>query len=107
MIIALRPGTEKKLIDQVVAEVKKLGYQPHPILGEIQTVIAAIAHAISATWLMATPPIPAHRGRPGRARRAVRGPAERLRVSVFTDLPWLAIQAWALALLSALAGRTL
>ena len=48
MIIALRPGTEKKLVDQVVAEVKKLGYQPHPILGEIQTVIAAIGEVAPA-----------------------------------------------------------
>ena len=46
MIIALRPGTEKKLVDQVIAEVTKLGYQPHPIIGEIQTVIAAIGDKI-------------------------------------------------------------
>ena len=53
MIIALRPGTEKKLVDQVVAEVKKLGYQPHTIHGEVQTVIAAIGDERAHTSLEA------------------------------------------------------
>jgi len=68
MIIALRPGTEKKLVDQVIAEVTKLGYRPHPILGEIQTVIAAIgderAHAsleALATWPQVEAVLPVQR----------------------------------------------
>ena len=68
MIIALRPGTEKKLVDQVVAEVSKLGYQPHPIHGEVQTVIAAIgderAHAsleALATWPQVEAVLPVQR----------------------------------------------
>ncbi|NBU68677.1 MAG: 3-deoxy-7-phosphoheptulonate synthase [Verrucomicrobia bacterium] len=68
MIIALRPGTEKKLVDQVIAEVGKLGYQPHPIIGEIQTVIAAIgderAHAsleALATWPQVEAVLPVQR----------------------------------------------
>ncbi len=42
MIIVLRPKTEESLITQVEVEVKKLGYEPRLIRGEIQTVIAAI-----------------------------------------------------------------
>ena len=42
MIIVLRPKTQEALITQVEAEVKKLGYEPRLIRGEIQTVIAAI-----------------------------------------------------------------
>ena len=68
MIIALRPGTEKKLVDQVIAEVTKLGYRPHPILGEVQTVIAAIgderAHAsleALASWPQVEAVLPVQR----------------------------------------------
>lgn len=42
MIIVLRPGTSHEQIDEVIAEVKTLGYEPSPIIGVAQTVIAAI-----------------------------------------------------------------
>lgn len=42
MIIVLRPHTPKAAIDEVIAEVSKLGYEPAPIFGVTQTVIAAI-----------------------------------------------------------------
>ncbi|MCX6934803.1 MAG: 3-deoxy-7-phosphoheptulonate synthase [Verrucomicrobia bacterium] len=42
MIIVLRPKTDDPRIAQVEAEVRKLGYEPRVIRGEIQTVIAAI-----------------------------------------------------------------
>ena len=42
MIIVLRPHTPKEKIDEVIAEVAKLGYEPSPIFGVTQTVIAAV-----------------------------------------------------------------
>ena len=42
MIIVLRPHTPKAAVDAVIAEVAKLGYEPAPIFGATQTVIAAI-----------------------------------------------------------------
>ena len=42
MIIVLRPHTPKSGTDEVIAEVAKLGYDPAPIFGATQTVIAAI-----------------------------------------------------------------
>jgi len=42
MIIVLRPHTPTAQIDEVIAEVQKLGYDPRPIFGTEQTVIAAI-----------------------------------------------------------------
>jgi 3-deoxy-7-phosphoheptulonate synthase len=42
MIVVIRPGTERSLIDEVIAEVQKLGYDPRPIFGTEQTIIAAI-----------------------------------------------------------------
>ncbi len=42
MIIVLRPGSSREEIDTVLAEVTKLGYEPSPIHGVEQTVIAAI-----------------------------------------------------------------
>jgi 3-deoxy-7-phosphoheptulonate synthase len=42
MIVVLRPNLPAEEVDKVVAEVAKMGYQPHPIRGAIQTVIAAI-----------------------------------------------------------------
>ncbi|HEY0792282.1 MAG TPA: 3-deoxy-7-phosphoheptulonate synthase [Chthoniobacterales bacterium] len=42
MIIILKPKTPEEQIDEVIAEVSKLGYTPHPIRGELQTVVAAI-----------------------------------------------------------------
>jgi 3-deoxy-7-phosphoheptulonate synthase len=42
MIIVLRPGATREQIEQVIAEVRTLGYEPSPITGVEQTVIAAI-----------------------------------------------------------------
>src|ERR1700756_1455232 len=42
MIVILKSGTAKEQIQEVVQEVQKLGYTPHPIRGELQTVVAAI-----------------------------------------------------------------
>jgi 3-deoxy-7-phosphoheptulonate synthase len=42
MIVILKPRTSKEQIDEVILEVGKLGYTPHPIYGELQTVVAAI-----------------------------------------------------------------
>jgi len=42
MIIVLRPHSSKAQIDEVIAEVEKLGYTPAPIHGATQTVVAAI-----------------------------------------------------------------
>ncbi|HKM58723.1 MAG TPA: 3-deoxy-7-phosphoheptulonate synthase [Chthoniobacterales bacterium] len=42
MIVILKPNTPTDQIEEVVQEVAKLGYRPHPIYGELQTVIAAI-----------------------------------------------------------------
>ncbi|MFQ3578258.1 MAG: 3-deoxy-7-phosphoheptulonate synthase [Verrucomicrobiia bacterium] len=42
MIIVVRPGSSQEKIDDVIAEVAKLGYEPRPIRGELQTVVAAI-----------------------------------------------------------------
>src|SRR5690242_1751642 len=42
MIVILKPKTSKEQIQEVIQEVQKLGYTPHPIYGELQTVVAAI-----------------------------------------------------------------
>jgi 3-deoxy-7-phosphoheptulonate synthase len=42
MIIVIRPNASEAEIAEVVEEVRKLGYTPHPIKGELQTVVAAI-----------------------------------------------------------------
>ena len=42
MIIVIRSHTPRSQIDEVIAEVQKLGYDAHPIFGTNQTVIAAI-----------------------------------------------------------------
>jgi 3-deoxy-7-phosphoheptulonate synthase len=42
MIVVIKPGTPRDQIEQVIAEVQKLGYDPRPIFGTEQTVIAAI-----------------------------------------------------------------
>jgi 3-deoxy-7-phosphoheptulonate synthase len=42
MIIVIKPNTPREQIDTVIAEVTKLGYDPRPIFGTYQTVIAAI-----------------------------------------------------------------
>jgi len=42
MIVVLRPGTPRPQIDEVIAEVQKLGYDPRPIFGTEQAIIAAL-----------------------------------------------------------------
>jgi 3-deoxy-7-phosphoheptulonate synthase len=42
MIVILKSGTVKEQVSEVIQEVQKLGYIPHPVYGELQTVIAAI-----------------------------------------------------------------
>jgi len=42
MIIVIRPHSSKEQIAEVIAEVEKLGYNPAPIHGATQTVVAAI-----------------------------------------------------------------
>lgn len=42
MIIVLRPETPQPQIEEVITEISKLGYEPAPIYGATQTVIAAI-----------------------------------------------------------------
>ena len=42
MIVILRPNTSNQQLQEVLLEVQKLGYTPHPIHGELQTVVAAI-----------------------------------------------------------------
>lgn len=42
MIVILQPHTDRARIDEVIAEVARLGYEPRPIIGDVQTVIAAI-----------------------------------------------------------------
>ena len=68
MIIVLRPKTQEALVTQVEAEVKKLGYEPRLIRGEIQTVIAAIGDERGhpsleslATWAQVESVLPVQR----------------------------------------------
>ena len=42
MIVVIKPHTPKPLVDEVMAEVQKLGYDPRAIYGAEQTVVAAI-----------------------------------------------------------------
>ena len=42
MIIVIKPNTSREAIDEVIAEVSKLGYEARPIFGTEQTVVAAI-----------------------------------------------------------------
>jgi 3-deoxy-7-phosphoheptulonate synthase len=42
MIIVIKPNTPREQVDEVIAEVAKLGYDPRPIFGSEQTIIAAI-----------------------------------------------------------------
>jgi 3-deoxy-7-phosphoheptulonate synthase len=60
MIIVIKPNTPRDQIDEVIAEVSKLGYDPRAIHGTNQTVIAAIGdeqthHTL--TSLMAMPQV--------------------------------------------------
>ena len=42
MIVILRPHTPAALVDEVLREIQRLGYEPRPIHGTEQTVVAAI-----------------------------------------------------------------
>jgi 3-deoxy-7-phosphoheptulonate synthase len=42
MIVVLRPNTPRELVDAVVEEVRRLGYDPRPIFGTEQSIVAAI-----------------------------------------------------------------
>jgi 3-deoxy-7-phosphoheptulonate synthase len=42
VIIVIRPNTPRDKVDEVIAEVAKLGYDPRPIYGAMQTVVAAV-----------------------------------------------------------------
>jgi 3-deoxy-7-phosphoheptulonate synthase len=42
MIVVLKPNLDPAEVEKVIAEVAKLGYEPRPIHGKVQTVIAAI-----------------------------------------------------------------
>ena len=42
MIVVIKPGTPREQVDEVIAEVQKLGYDPRPIFGTEQAIIAAI-----------------------------------------------------------------
>jgi 3-deoxy-7-phosphoheptulonate synthase len=42
MIIVIRAGSAQPQIEEVIEEVRKLGYEPRSIRGELQTVVAAI-----------------------------------------------------------------
>jgi hypothetical protein len=42
MIVVIKPNTPREQIDEVIREVQHLGYDPRPIFGTEQTVIAAI-----------------------------------------------------------------
>jgi 3-deoxy-7-phosphoheptulonate synthase len=42
MIVVLRPNISPEKIQKVVDEVAKLGYEPRPIYGKVQTVVAAL-----------------------------------------------------------------
>ncbi len=42
MIVIIKPHTAPEHIEEVIAEVEKLGYSAHPIRGALQTVVAAI-----------------------------------------------------------------
>lgn len=44
MIIVIKPHTPREQIDAVIEEVSRLGYEPRPIFGVEQTVIAAIGN---------------------------------------------------------------
>ncbi len=47
MIIVIKPHTSRALVDEVIAEVQKLGYDPRPIFGTEQTIIAAIGDELT------------------------------------------------------------
>jgi len=42
MIVVMKPGATREQIDHVFERVKELGYQVHPIYGELRTVVACV-----------------------------------------------------------------
>ena len=42
MIVVIRPNTPREKVDEVIQEVQRLGYDPRPIFGTQQTIVAAI-----------------------------------------------------------------
>ena len=58
MIVVIRPNTPRPQIDEVIAEVQKLGYDPRPIFGTEQTVIAAIGDERTHHTLMSLTALP-------------------------------------------------
>ena len=42
MIVVIKPNTPREQIDEVIREVQRLGYDPRPIFGTRQTIVAAI-----------------------------------------------------------------
>lgn len=42
MIVVIKPNTSREQIDEVIKEVQRLGYDPRPIFGTRQTIVAAI-----------------------------------------------------------------
>src|SRR5687767_15287469 len=42
MIVVIRPNTPRAQVDEVIQEVQRLGYDPRPIFGTEQTIVAAI-----------------------------------------------------------------
>jgi 3-deoxy-7-phosphoheptulonate synthase len=42
MIVVIKPNTPREQIDEVIKEVQRLGYDPRPIFGTRQTIVAAI-----------------------------------------------------------------
>jgi len=47
MIVICKAGAAREDIDAVITEVEKLGYEPRPIFGEFQTVVAAVGDETS------------------------------------------------------------
>ena len=58
MIIVIKPNTPRPQIDEVIAEVQKLGYDPRPIFGTEQTVIAAIGDELTHHTLVSLNALP-------------------------------------------------
>jgi 3-deoxy-7-phosphoheptulonate synthase len=58
MIIVLKPHTPREKIDEVLEEVKRLGYDPRPIFGVHQTVVAAIGDETTHHTLLSLNALP-------------------------------------------------
>lgn len=51
MIIVMKPGASRQQIEHVLDKVKELGLQPHPIRGELRTVVACVGDERGKTRL--------------------------------------------------------